>query len=72
MVQLLRLVKNGNSTHVVIPRGFLRSLAWNTGEQVAVELLEDGTLCVRQATVRDLRASGHRPMVAARVMVGAK
>jgi len=60
VVNIQRLVKNGNSTQVVIPRGYMRALGWNSGEQIAIELVEDGTVWIRRPTVRDLRNAGSR------------
>lgn len=44
----------------MIPRGYMRALGWNSGEQIAIELVEDGTVWIRRPTVRDLRNAGSR------------
>lgn len=43
---LQKLVRNGNSTAVAIPRVMLVKLGWLTGRSVVVELTEDCTACV--------------------------
>lgn len=70
MVVIHKLTRNGNSTMMSIPLGFIRALGWSCGEQIALELAEDGTIWVRRPTLRDLRASNRRPMVAAPVEAG--
>lgn len=40
-VALQKLVKNGNSTAVAIPRSFLHQLGWICGRSIVVELTED-------------------------------
>lgn len=41
-----KLVRNGNSTQVTIPRPILTHLGWLPGEMIVVELLEDRSLRV--------------------------
>lgn len=41
-----KLVRNGSSTQVTIPRAMLMHLDWVPGNDVLVEVLEDGTLRV--------------------------
>jgi antitoxin component of MazEF toxin-antitoxin module len=47
MRALQKLVRNGNSTQVSIPRPILIHLGWLPGHLVVVEVLEDETLRVR-------------------------
>lgn len=53
-----KLVKNGNSTAVSIPRTLLVHLGWLPGESVIIELLEDNTLRLRRPTERDFAPQG--------------
>jgi antitoxin component of MazEF toxin-antitoxin module len=58
MRALQKLVKNGNSTQVTIPRTMLITLGWITGESVMLELLEDGSLRLRRPVERDFAPVG--------------
>jgi antitoxin component of MazEF toxin-antitoxin module len=49
-----KLVRNGNSTHVAIPRRLLDWLQWNCGQVVVVEANLDRSLTIRKPTVDDL------------------
>lgn len=42
-----KLVRNGNSTQVTIPRQLLGELEWLPGQGVIVETLEDKSLHIR-------------------------
>jgi len=53
MRALQKLVRNGNSTQVTIPRPMLIALGWLTGEQMILELLEDQSLRIRRPVERD-------------------
>lgn len=44
MKALQKLVRNGNSTHVAIPRQVLIFLGWLPGEPVVLEVLEDKSI----------------------------
>jgi antitoxin component of MazEF toxin-antitoxin module len=39
---LQRIYKHGNSTAVSVPRQFMYALNWIAGQNIMVELLEDG------------------------------
>jgi antitoxin component of MazEF toxin-antitoxin module len=52
-----RLVKNGNSTQVTIPRRMMDHLRWRTGDPMVVELTERGTLEIRPPIVDDMRTA---------------
>jgi len=60
MRALQKLVRNGNSTAVAIPRPFLITLGWLPGESVVLEILEDRSVRVRRPTERDF-APSHPP-----------
>lgn len=55
---LQKLVKNGGSTQVTIPRPLLFALGWLTGQPVILELTEERTLHVRPLDERDLMPRG--------------
>jgi antitoxin component of MazEF toxin-antitoxin module len=58
-----KLVKNGNSIQLTIPRQMLIALGWLAGQSVITELLEDGSLHVRLP-----RESDFAPMRAPRMI----
>lgn len=58
MRALQKLVKNGNSTAVSIPRPILIHLGWLPGEQVVMEVLEDKSIRVRRPCERDIAPLG--------------
>lgn len=72
MVAVHKLTRNGNGTQISIPSAFIRTLGWDCGERVAIELCEDGTIWLRRPTVRDLRSPAGRPMSTAPVTVAEK
>lgn len=45
-LELCRLVRNGNSTHVSIPKPFLQWLQWRTGETVILVPNADRTVTI--------------------------
>lgn len=47
MRTLQKLVRNGNSTQISIPRQILTHLGWLTGTYIVLELLEDDTIRLR-------------------------
>jgi antitoxin component of MazEF toxin-antitoxin module len=49
----LRLVRNGNSTHVSIPKPVLEWLGWNPGELVWFEVREDRSITYRRPRTED-------------------
>jgi antitoxin component of MazEF toxin-antitoxin module len=53
VLAIQKLVRNGSSTQVTIPRCVLIWLGWQTGQAVAVEILEDKTLHIRRPTTED-------------------
>ncbi len=58
MKSLRRIVRNGNSSHVSIPRDVLEYLRWRAGDPLIVEVTERMTLEVRPPNVTDLRSPG--------------
>jgi len=58
MRALQKLVKNGNSTAVSIPRPLLVHMGWLPGESIVIELLEDNTLRLRRPVERDFAPQG--------------
>lgn len=50
---LQKLVRNGNSTQITIPRQLLGHLGWLPGEPVIVEVLEDKTVALRRPQESD-------------------
>lgn len=68
MVVVHKLTRNGNASMVTIPLAFIKALSWSCGQRVALELcLEDGTIWVRQPSLRDLRSTAVRPRASAPV-----
>lgn len=56
---LLKLVRNGNSTQVTVPKAMLEALGWNPGQRVTAELTEAHSIELRQPTISDLRSTTH-------------
>lgn len=54
MVGLVKLVRNGNSIQVTIPRTFLRALEWTPGAHVIIGVNEDRTLTIRELKPEEL------------------
>lgn len=48
MRALQKLVRNGNSTQVTIPRTVLIWLGWLPGEEIILEALEDKSIHIRR------------------------
>lgn len=48
-----RIVKNGTSCQVTIPRPILFALEWKPGDFVELNLTEDGTLFIREFRNRE-------------------
>lgn len=63
MKALQKLVRNGNSTQLTIPRPVLMHLGWLPGDPVIVELLEDKTLHVRPFREAEHAVPGQQPLV---------
>lgn len=63
MRALQRLVKNGNSTAVSIPRPMLIHLAWLAGQDVIVEVLDDNSLHIRRPVEEDFGVRGASRML---------
>ena len=55
MLAIQKLVRNGSSTQVTIPRTFLNVLEWLPGQLVAVEYCADKTVRVRKPRERDFQ-----------------
>lgn len=64
MRALQRLVRNGNSTTITIPRVMLVSIGWLPGEYVVLELLDDHSVRVRRPEERDIAPLGKPRMLA--------
>lgn len=56
MKELRRIVRNGNSTQVSIPRRMLEYLGWRAGEPIVIELTECQTIEIRRPVISDLRS----------------
>jgi antitoxin component of MazEF toxin-antitoxin module len=54
---LRRIVRNGNSSQVSIPRNLMDYLRWREGDPIIVELTEDMAILVRTPNVTDLRST---------------
>jgi antitoxin component of MazEF toxin-antitoxin module len=53
VTHIRNLLRNGSSVCVTLPKPYLDHLAWDTGKQIAVELLADGTIWLRAPNERD-------------------
>lgn len=53
MRALQKLVRNGSSTQMTIPRPLLIHLGWMPGEPMVIELLEDNSLRIRRPVAQD-------------------
>lgn len=60
---LQKLLRNGNSTQVTIPRPVLMHLGWLTGQAVILEVLENGTILLRIPTSEDFAPKGRPRLV---------
>lgn len=60
---LQKLVRNGSSTQVTLPRPLLIELGWLPGEAVIVEMLEDRTVHVRRPREADFAPLSQRMVV---------
>lgn len=58
MRAIQKLVRNGNSTAVSIPRPLLIHIGWLPGESVVLELLEDKSIRIRRPQERDFAPIG--------------
>jgi antitoxin component of MazEF toxin-antitoxin module len=63
MRALQKLVRNGNSTAVSIPRPILFYLGWLPGESIVLEVLDDKSLRVRRPCDRDFAPLGAPQML---------
>lgn len=54
MRALQKLIRNGSSTVVTIPRSILIALGWLPGQPIIVEVLEDRSLRIRLPTEADV------------------
>jgi antitoxin component of MazEF toxin-antitoxin module len=53
MRRLARIVRNGNSAQVTVPRNYLTYLGWRFGDDMILEILEDQSLRIRRPLERD-------------------
>jgi antitoxin component of MazEF toxin-antitoxin module len=70
MRALQKLVRNGNSTQITIPRPILMNLGWLPGNFVVVDLLEGGELRISKLAIDDRRSNG-QTMIADAPIAGA-
>lgn len=56
MLAIQKLVHNGSSTQVTIPRAMLNVLGWMPGSIIAVEYQPDHSLKIRKPRERDFQA----------------
>jgi antitoxin component of MazEF toxin-antitoxin module len=63
MRSLQKLIRNGNSTQVTIPRPVLVTLGWLPGQAVILELLEDGNILLRMPREVDFAPKGKPRLV---------
>lgn len=59
---LCKLVRNGGSTQVTIPKPILGHLRWRAGGSVVMELTPANTIELRPATVSDVPTPGAAPV----------
>ena len=57
-----KLVRNGNATHVALPRPLLMWLNWLPGEAIVVEALEDKSVRLRRPTSDDFLPRNPKPL----------
>lgn len=55
MFVIQKLIRNGHSTQVSIPRPMLDALGWVPGQHIAVELRRDESILLRRPTGHDFR-----------------
>ena len=72
MRALQKLVRNGNSTQLTIPRTMLIAAGWLPGEQMILELLEDLSVRVRRPCERDFAPMGKPQLVHDHASAGSK
>jgi len=58
---LQKLVRNGNSTQITIPRTVLYHLGWLPGQAVILEVLEDKSILIRPPRETDFAPSRMLP-----------
>lgn len=63
MRALQKLVRNGNSIQVTIPRPILMHLGWLPGNFVVVDLLESGELRLAKLDIDNRRKTGQTMVV---------
>ena len=61
MIQLVRIVKNGNGIMVTIPRPMLRYLGWLPGEYAVLVVNDDKTLTLKRVTRESILDIDERP-----------
>lgn len=63
MRAIQKLVRNGNSTQITIPRTVLIHLGWIPGQPVILEILEDRSIVIRTLREADLAPARMLPTV---------
>lgn len=63
MRALQKLVRNGNSTQVTIPRTVCHFLGWLPGEPVILEITDEKTLLIRRPGPNDFAPKRMVPMM---------
>ena len=58
-----KLVRNGNSTQVTLPKAMLLHLGWLPGSMITIELREDSSLVVRHFDPHAIQAAQGKPIV---------
>lgn len=56
MIEMVRIVRNGNGVMVTIPRAMLRFLGWLPGESVVMMVNEDRSVTMMRVRREDLIA----------------
>jgi antitoxin component of MazEF toxin-antitoxin module len=59
MICLRRLIINGRSHSIGLPKRFLADLDWCQGDMLVVQLLEDNSLWIRRPTQADMLQDYH-------------
>lgn len=72
MRALQKLVRNGNSTHVAIPRTVLVWLGWLPGEPIILEVAENKTIILRRPAPDEFTPKRSMSVVLDGAMPGSK
>lgn len=65
MIVTRKLIRNGSSICVTLPRSYLHHTGWILGREIVVELLEDSTILLRIPTARDWASRSADPRISA-------